>query len=1137
MKARRGYRVRRFGIISKILYFFVDSPLTPLLIIGSLLLGTLAVYLLPREEEPQIVVPVIDVFVQMPGSTAKEVEQRVTRPLEKLAWELPGVEYIYSTASPGQSLTIVRFLVGRDEEESIVQLYQKLYANLDRIPSGASRPILKPRRIDDVPVLALTLHGGGYDFQALRNIATAVDDAVKQVPDVSETTLIGGQRRQVRVELDAALLSAYQIDPTHVLRILRAANQQNRAGSFPQGDTETLIETGGFLRDRRDVEMVVVGMYMGQLVYLRDIATVIDGPQEPVDYVLFGRGADVAGAEAHGAGTASATAGSNNPGTTGTDGPGAAGTDREEPAVTLTVAKRKGTNAVRVVAEVMHKVELLRGNVIPPGMEVTVTRDYGHTATEKSDELLFHMGLAAAGVTLLVAVVLGWRESMVVAIAIPVTLALTLATFYLLGFTLNRVTLFALIFSIGILVDDPIVDVENVVRHFRLPENRGRPLKEVTVEAVNEVRSPLILATLTVIAAVLPMAFVQGLMGPYMRPIPIGATAAMLFSMAVAFVVTPWAAYRMLRWHARHGGQSAEREDWTTRLYRRVMGPMIHRPILGMGFLAGITLLLLAACSMVVTGAVKVKMLPFDNKSELQVIIDMDEGTTLERTLRVAQDIAVEVRKEPELLNYQIYAGTAAPYNFNGLVRHYFLRSGPNVADIQVNFVPKDERERQSHEIAKSIRARITPLAERLGARVKVAEVPPGPPVLQTIVTEIYGPDYAEQIRIAEHIQHLLEATPGVVDVDSYVEADQPRLILRFDQEKAALHGIGAAQVAQLVQIAEAGASAGLLHAPAEREDVPILVRLALRQRADPFMMLPMPLCPSPAAAPVESVRGFDGSGSRCVPLGEVVRIERGVGEKSIYRKNMLPVVYVTADVAGAEESPVYAILQLNHKIHEYIPEGRDAPLEIWNIRQPFSTDLPSMKWDGEWHITYEVFRDLGAAFAVVLVLIYTLVVGWFRSFRTPLIIMAAIPFSLIGILPAHWATGAFFTATSMIGFMAGAGIVVRNSIILVDFIKLRVKQGMDLPEAVIDAGAVRFRPMMLTAMAVVVGGSVILFDPIFQGLAISLMAGEVASLLISRLAVPVIYFLWMRHYHKDITARAEEVGRAPGVGAHGAAV
>jgi len=602
-----------------------------------------------------------------------------------------------------------------------------------------------------------------------------------------------------------------------------------------------------------------------------------------------------------------------------------------------------------------------------------------------------------------------------------------------------------------------------------------------------------------VIAAVLPMAFVQGLMGPYMRPIPVGATAAMLFSMMVAFVVTPWAAYRTLRWHTRHGEQRSETEDWTTRAYRRLMGPMIRRPLLGGLFLLTITLMLSGAIALVATGAVRVKMLPYDNKSELQIIIDMDEGTTLENTTQVAQMIAAAIRHEPEVLNYQIYAGTASPYNFNGLVRHYFLRRGPHLADIQLNLVPREQRDLQSHDIAKRIRDIITPLAKSQGARVKVAEVPPGPPVLQTLVAEIYGPSYEEQIEIARRVRELFERTPGVVDVDWYVEAEQTRLVFRFDQEKAALNRIGAERVAEVVRIAQAGAESGLLHAPEEKEDVPIRVRLPIGQRAEPTELMPIPIC----------------AGETCVPLGELVRIVRDVGEKSIYRKNLLPVVYVTADVAGAEESPVYALLKLNEKIRAYVPEGRDAPLEIWNIRQPFSTAVPSMKWDGEWHITYEVFRDLGVAFGVVLILIYILVVGWFRSFRTPFIIMAAIPFSLVGILPAHWALGAFFTATSMIGFIAGAGIVVRNSIILVDFIKLRVKQGMPLAEAVIDAGAVRFRPMMLTAMAVVVGGSVILYDPIFQGLAVSLMAGEIASLLLSRMAVPIIYYLGMRHGYR----------------------
>ncbi|MCB1867841.1 MAG: efflux RND transporter permease subunit [Gammaproteobacteria bacterium] len=1069
MKAKRGYRVLRFGLIPRILRFFVDSPLTPLIVGASILLGLLAVLLLPREEEPQIVVPVIDVFVQMPGSSVREVEQRVTQPLEKLAWELPGVEYVYSTSRPGSSLTIVRFLVGWNEEEAIIQLYQKLYANLDRIPEGATYPLLKTRRIDDVPVLALTFHGGGYDSYDLRRILAAVDDVVSQVPDVSETTLIGGLRRQVRVELDAGRLTAYQVDPTHVLRTLRVGNRQERAGSVPHGGRETLVETGGFLQTAADVEAVVIGVHLGQLVYLRDVAEILDGPEEPVDYVLFGDGGSAR------------QSGAPNP---------------EEPAVTLAIAKRKGANAVAVVAQVMRKIELLRGNLIPDRVEVTMTRDYGHTAREKSDELLFHMGLAVVGVSLLIMAILGWREAGVVALAIPVTLALTLATFYMLDFTLNRVTLFALIFSIGILVDDPIVDVENIVRHFRLPENRGRPLKELTVEAVSEVQSPLILATLTVIAAVLPMAFVQGLMGPYMRPIPIGATAAMLFSMSVAFVVTPWAACRMLRWHAKAGEQPKDTEDWFTRVYRRVMGPMIRRPLLGLAFLAAITLLLLGSMAMVVTGAVKVKMLPYDNKSELQVIVDTDEDSTLECTTSVARTLAANLREEPEVLNYQIYAGTSAPYNFNGLVRHYFLRRGPNVADIQVNLVSREERTLQSHDIAKRIREKIQLLDVGCGARIKVAEVPPGPPVLQTIVAEIYGPDYEEQIEIARRVRELFEETPGVVDVDWYVESDQPQLVFRFEQEKAALHQVSAEQVAQVVQIAEAGAEAGLLHAAEEDEDVPIRVRLPLSQRAQPGALLSVPIC----------------SGTQCVPLGEVTSIEATLGEKSIYRKNLLPVVYVTGDVAGAAESPIYALLQLNDKIRAYVPAGRSEPMEIWNVRQPFSTLLPSLKWDGEWHITYEVFRDLGAAFAVALALIYILVVGWFRSFRTPFIIMAAIPFSLIGILPAHWAMGAFFTATSMIGFMAGAGIVVRNSIILVDFIKLRVIQGMPLDDAVVDAGAVRFRPMMLTAMAVVVGGSVILFDPIFQGLAISLISGEVASLLLSRMAVPIIYYIWMKH-------------------------
>ncbi len=1042
------------SIAPRIVRYFIDSKLTPLFVIAAVLLGAAAVVLLPREEEPQIIVPMIDIFVKFPGASAQEVEERVTKPMEKLLWEIPGVEYIYSTSSPDGALAIVRFKVGQNEEEAIVRLNQKMFGNFDLIPPGVSQPLIKPRRIDDVPILALTLHSARYDHYTLRRVAAQLDDAIKQVPDVSATTLIGGQRRQVRVQLDTARLTAYRIDPLRVVEMLEAANRQTKAGSFSELNREILVDTGGFLKDTADVAGVVVGVADGKPIYIRDVAKVIDDAEEPSQYVLF-----------------------RSP-TTG-----------EQPAVTIAVAKRKGTNAIRIAEHVLAKVDSLKGVMIPGDVDISITRHYGRTAAEKSNELLFHMAIAVVGVSILIGIVLGWRESGVVAVAIPVTLALTLATFYFLGFTLNRITLFALIFSIGILVDDPIVDVENIVRHFRLPKNKGRPLLEVTVEAVNEVRSPLILATLTVIAAILPMAFVSGLMGPYMRPIPIGSSAAMVFSMAVAFIVTPWAAHRILRKKTKEQEQEHEKEDWSTRLYRRVMGPLIHHPVWQGLFLVAMTFLLLGAMSLVYFKAVKVKMLPFDNKSEFQIIIDMDEGTPLEQTTRVARDIAAAIRNEPEVTDYQIYAGTAAPYNFNGLVRHYFLRRGPNVADIQVNLLPKHDRHAQSHDIAKRIRPKVQAIADRCGARVKIAEVPPGPPVLQTLVAEVYGPNRLEN---ATKIRDIFKRTEGVVDVDWYVEAEQPKVVFQIDHEKAALHHIDADDISRVVEIALGGQRVGLVHNATEKEDLDIIVRLPVEQRSGIQQLMEL------------QVKG--------VPLSELVKEKRTVGDRSIYHKNLMPVTYVTADVAGKEESPVYAILKLNKAIEK-------LGIEILSTHQPFSLEKPSMKWDGEWHITYEVFRDLGAAFAVVLVLIYVLVVGWFRSFKTPFIIMAAIPFSLVGILPAHWAMGAFFTATSMIGFIAGAGIVVRNSIILVDFIELRVAEGMPLAEAVIDAGAVRFRPMMLTAAAVVVGASVILFDPIFQGLAIALMAGEIASLLLSRMAVPVIYYMTERRRSSPISS------------------
>jgi len=1056
------------GLAGRIASAFIDSRLTPLIVLASMLLGVGAVLLLPREEEPQIVVPMIDVFVQMPGSSAKEVEERVTKPMEKLLWEIPGVEYIYSTSSPGRSMAIVRFQVGEDEEKSIVRLNQKMFANFDLIPPGASPPLVKPRSIDDVPILALTLDSDRYDPFALRRVAEGLHDQVKSIPDVSEVRIIGGQRRQVRVILDPARMAATGVAPAALVPVLEQANRQLQAGSFPSGNREFLVETGGFLRTAEEVGGVVVGVSGSRPVYLRDVARIQDGPEEPVDYVFTGMGP-----AARGKGATVA------------------------PAITLSVAKRKGTNAIAVADRVIEKVDAVKGRMIPGDVRLTVTRNYGETAAEKSNELLLHMMIAILSVSILIWITLGIRESGIVATAIPVTLALTLAVFYLAGYTLNRVTLFALIFSIGILVDDAIVVVENIVRHYRLPENRGRSVADIAVEAVDEVGNPTILATFAVIAAILPMAFVRGLMGPYMRPIPVGATAAMLFSLLVAFVVTPWAGVRLLRREppgAEHGG-----EGWTTHLYRQAMGRLLHKPVWRYGFLLLVVLLLLGSMSLVAVGFVKVKMLPFDNKSEFQVVIDMPDDSTLEQTAAATREIGIALASVPEVVNYQMYVGTSSPYNFNGLVRHYFLRRGPNVADIQVNLVPKGERNSQSHDIAKRVRPKVQAVAVRYRARVKVAEVPPGPPVLQTLVAEIYGPDYKGQIDVARQVKAILEKTDGVVDVDWYVEDDRSRYRFDVDHGKAALNGVSAEQVAATLRLAVEGETAGLLHPPLAKEDVPIVLRLptAERSKVEDLMRI--------------RVMGRQG---KLVPLGELVRVEEETAEKSIYHKNLMPVVYVTADVAGKVESPVYAILSINKELdHLTLPGGYQ--LERYVARQPFTEEKIAMKWDGEWHITYEVFRDLGLAFAAVLVLIYILVVGWFQSFRTPVAIMAAIPFSLVGILPAHGFMGAFFTATSMIGFIAGAGIVVRNSIILVDFVELRLSQGMPLDQAVIDAGAVRFRPMLLTAAAVIVGASVILFDPIFQGLAISLMAGEVASLFLSRMTVPILFYLSESRKHR----------------------
>lgn len=1044
---------------------FIQSKLTPLAIAGALFLGLVSLRQTPREEEPQIVVPMLDVFVRMPGASAAEVEQRVTAPMESLIRELDGVEYVYSTSSPGLSLLVVRFYVGEKEEDAVVRAYSKLYANLDRIPLGAGPPLVKVRSINNVPIVALTLHGRGYDPARLRLIAGELEREIRRLDNVSETAIIGGQPRQMKVELDSARLAAFDLSPAAVAQQLRGAETRTAPLDLSFGDTAYKVQVGSQFASARDLESVVLKNAGGRPAYLRDVATLQEAPADPEDYVLFG---------------------SRDPRT---------GVVLESSAVTITVAKRKGANATDIANAIAARVAALRGPLLPPDLKVDFTRNYGETAKDKSNELLKHLLLATLSVTLLIALALGWRESGVVLLAIPVTLALTLGIFYLFGYTLNRVTLFALIFSIGILVDDAIVVVENMVRHFRLPENQGRPLHEAAIEAVEEVGSPTILATVAVIAAILPMAMVRGLMGPYMRPIPVGASAAMVFSLLVAFMVSPWAALRLLGKHGKHSGHAAA-EGRVTALYRRQMSGLIRRPRKRAVFFLVMIGLLLAAFMLVPLKLVRMKMLPFDNKSEFQVIVDMPEGATLERTTAVAQELARKVAETREVKDYQIYAGAAGPYNFNGLVRHYFLRRGGNVADIQVNLVSRHERGAQSHDIAKAMRTELQPIAQSAGANIKVAEVPPGPPVLQTLVAEIYGPDHESRIGLAQQVKQVFHETPGVVDVDWYVEDPQPQLDLQVDWNKAGVAGVAEQQLVADLETGVRGVPVGLLHDPDSKEDIPVSVRLSRASRAN---------VDSLAGLRVPSANGGQ------VPAGSITRVVRGTAETSIYRKDLRPVVYVTGDVAGEEESPAYAILKMKKAVEKLKAPDGGLVAQLFN-GQPEDTAHYSLKWDGEWQITYEVFRDLGLAFAAVLVGIYVLVVGWFRSFLTPLVIMAPIPLTLVGILPAHALMGAFFTATSMIGFIAGAGIIVRNSIILVDFIELRRAQGMSLEDAVVDAGAVRFRPMLLTAAAVVVGASVILFDPIFQGLAISLMAGEVASTLLSRMAVPVLYYLVKRN-------------------------
>jgi multidrug efflux pump subunit AcrB len=1067
------------GFAGKIARAFIDSKLTPLIVGAALLLGLFAVKMTPREEEPQISVPMVDVYLPLPGSSPAEVQERVVKPFESKLWEIEGVEYLYSMSRPGLGVITVRYLVGQNMEESLVKLYNKVMSNRGLLPPGAGEPLVAPKSIDDVPILALTLWSERYDQGTLRALGREVADELKKSDNSAEVELKGGLARQVRVVLDAPRLAGYGLSPLQVAAALQKGNAALASGAFAAGNRELLVDAGGFLESAEAVGRLVVGVAGGKPVYLSDVARVEDSLSEPQDYVFMGLGPAA-----------------RSVGATGRS-PLQINKNADYPAVTISVAKRKGANATWVAEDLLDRVESLKGKLIPADVQVTVTRNYGETAREKNNELLFHMFLAAISVTILIAIFMGWRAGAVAAIAIPVTLALTMLIFYLIGYTLNRITLFALIFSIGILVDDAIVVVENIHRYFTTTVMQ--PL-EAAIRAVDEIGNPTVLATFAVIASILPMGFVGGLMGPYMRPIPVGASMAMLLSMFIAFIVTPYFAYRFMKGEVHHGSGGEPEDSKLTAFYRHWMGRLIHEKPLRYGFLAGVAALLLVSCSLIPFKAVTVKMLPFDNKNELQVIVDAPDGTPLEQTARIVREMGDALRTVPEVTDFQMYVGTSAPFNFNGLVRHYYLRRGPNLADIQVNLLPRNERRDQSHDTAKRIRPLVKAVADRYGARVKVAEIPPGPPVLSTLVAEVYGPDDAARAGVAGKIKAILARTGGIVDVDWYREDDRQKVTFAVDREKAALAGIAVEEVARTLTIALHGQDVGLLHLPREKEPVTINLRLLAGQRSSIGDL---------AAINLTGARGS-------VPLSQLVRPVTGTEEKSLYRKNLKNVVYVTADVAGEIEAPVYAILKVQKEIAG-LPTPDGSKIELLASRQPWSEEHMGMKWDGEWHITYEVFRDLGIAFGAVMVLIYILVVAWFKDFTTPLVIMAPIPLTLIGILPGHAAFGAFFTATSMIGFIALAGIIVRNSIILIDFAEMKRREGLALDEAIIEAGAVRFRPMLLTAAAVVVGSFVIVFDPIFQGLALAMMFGEIASTTLSRVTIPILYYLvqsWKERHH-----------------------
>jgi len=1065
----------QLGFSGRIARTFQRSPLTPILAIAALLLGLVAVMITPREEEPQIDVTMANVMVPFPGADVHDVENLVAYPLEQKLAELEGVKHVYSVSRPGMAVITVEFQVGVPRQTAIVRLYNQVFQNQDFVPPnlGVGRPLVRPMGIDDVPVMALTLWSDDPSRgpTQLAEVAHTLETELKRVPGTRDVYTIGAPERAVVVDLDAAKLAAYGMAVGDLANALRAANVVTQAGDRVTGSRDVPVTAGRFLADAADVAQLVIGLKDGQPVFLSDVATIHQGADLPSRYVWFG-----------------APAGKAGPAT------------GNAPAVTIAIAKKPGTNAADITRAIGARLRVLEGVVIPAGVHVTVTRDYGQTATDKADKLIHKLIFATFSVVLLVLLTMGWREAIVVGSAVVITLALTLFASWAMGFTINRVSLFALIFSIGILVDDAIVVVENIHRHMALG---GRTLREAIPAAVSEVGGPTILATFTVIAALLPMAFVSGLMGPYMRPIPINASAGMLLSLAVALIVTPWLALKLLGHHRHTDATPTDRhaagDGRLHRVFHRLMLPFLdgnRAPRRRRLLFAAMGVLVLGAVGLVVIKAVVLKMLPFDNKSEFQIVVDMPEGGTLERTNRLLGELAQRLAGVPEVKDWQSYAGTAAPITFNGLVRQYYLRSGPIVGDLQVSLVDKSERSRQSHAIALAVRPALARIGARYGASVKVVEVPPGPPVLAPIVAEVYGPDYAGVRRTARELEQKFKANPDIVDVDTSVEADAPREVLVVDRARAARLGLDQASIAQVLRTALSGDDATYLMDGHAKYAVPIRLRLDAGDQAAMSQLLALRM---------------RAQGGALVPLSEVVGVQPANWEKAIYHKDLLPYATVTGDDAGATDSPLYGMFSLVGELGHDRLDGQ--LLQQYFTAQPTDTTRAAVKWDGEWQITFETFRDMGLAYSVGLLLIYLLVVGQFKSYVVPLIIMAPIPLTVIGVMPGHALLGAQYTATSMIGMIALAGIIVRNSILLIDFINHALSAGQSLRDAVINAAAVRAKPIVLTGVAAMIGGLFIVDDPIFQGLAVSLIFGILVSTALTLLVIPLLYYVWLQRH------------------------